>query len=555
MKQQITRRAFFLMFCKAVLCTLLGLNFYRLQVLSSDKYKLLSDKNRIRVNILEAPRGLILDRNGVIIATNEFIYNLSVDSNQELQKILPEIGKICDKTNESKTSNTGRIIICEELNWEQVSKIESNIKINDFTKINQSYKRVYTYGKICSYLTGYTGLPSKNEQIEHSLKNDFVIGKNGLEMYFDESLQGRHGVQKVEVNAFNKVVNQISYEESTQGESLKTSIDVELQKKIAEINEDRRGIYIATTIDNGQVLAMYSTPGYEPNLFTGGIKSHDWNNIMSDPEKPMINRAIASLYPPGSTFKMITLLAILNSGISPNDSVYCSGTHQIGTRTFHCWKKYGHGYVNAYNALENSCNIYFAVQGMKCGIESISKIAGIFGLGKETGVELPFEAKGLIPTKKWKLNKYKKSWTPGDTVNISIGQGFALVTPIQLAMMTARIASGMLVEPTLLISDNKTYDEINLDHLDIIKSSMYNVMKNHHWEGLDIAGKTGTAQVISKRDAKGKYGDHSMFVGFGPYHSPKYAVVSIVENAGWGADTALPITKEIFRNLYEMIGR
>ncbi len=549
MKQYLTRRAFFLMFCKSLLVSLLGVRFYNLQVLSNDKYKLLSDKNRIRINILEAARGMIIDRNGDIIATNAFTYTASVDSVDKIQIVFNEMSKICHKVNKTK------VVLCEDLNWEQVSKIESNITINQIVKINQTYKRIYPHSSLTGYITGYTGLPSKDEQTDNALKNSFLIGKNGLEMYCDADLQGKHGIQKIEVNAFNKVIKDISYENSLQGNTLKTSIDVKLQKKIAEINNDMRGIHIAIDIRNGEILAIYSSPGYDPNLFTNGIKSQDWKKLINDPEKPMVNRAITSLYPPGSTFKMISLLAILNSGISPDDAIYCSGEYRIGTRLFHCWKQYGHGYVNAYTSIENSCNIYFAIQGMKCGIDAIVKMANKFGLGKPTNIELPFESSGIIPSKDWKISKFKKNWTPGDTVNVVIGQGFTLTTPIQLAMMIARIASGYLIKPTLLLSNNKEPEQLKIDYLNIIRSSMYSVMKRHHWEKLEIAGKTGTAQVISKRDAKGRYRDHSMFVGFGPYSNSKYAVVSIVENAGWGADTALPLAKSIFRALYETIGR
>jgi penicillin-binding protein 2 len=297
---------------------------------------------------------------------------------------------------------------------------------------------------------------------------------------------------------------------------------------------------------------MYSSPGYDPNLFTDGIKANEWNKLMKDPEKPLLNKSILSLYPPGSTFKMITLLAILKAGIPVTESVLCSGEIKFGRRVFHCWKKHGHGYVNGYNALENSCNIYFAVQGIKAGVDMITSVAKVFGLGSKTEIELPFESAGLMPSKQWKKRQKKQSWTFGDTINVSIGQGDILTTPIQLALMTARIASGKFIKPTILYNQNNSFgeiDEIKPAHLQIVRDCMYNVMKNHHWENLKIAGKTGTAQVISRRDAKGRFKDHSMFVGFSPYDDPKYAVVSIAENAGWGADTALPITKKIFRAL------
>lgn len=532
------------MVCKTVLCSILGINLYNIQILSSAKYSLLSDKNRIRVNILQPLRGIIFDRNGETLVNNAFTYSAVVDSEKDITDIVMiELQDICGEISNSNT------ILCTNLTWNEVIQLESNLKINQIVKIHQSYKRVYIYKELLSYITGYVGIPSKSDK-----KKNFLIGKNGLEMQFDEQLQGTPGVQKVEVNAIGKIIREISNDSGTQGNAIKTSIDLRLQKKLYEINESRRGIYIAMKVHTGEILGMYSTPGYDPNLFTNGIRTQDWQEIMSDPDKPMINRSISSLYPPGSTFKMITLLAILNSGISPTESVFCTGEHKIGTRVLHCWKKTGHGHINAYNALEHSCNIYFAVFGMKVGIAAITEIASVFGLGNKTNIELPFEVSGLIPTKDWKMQKYKKVWTFGDTVNVSIGQGYTLTTPLQLVVMTARIAIGRKITPTILCSDNSfsSIKEIKSEHLEIIRKSMFNVMKNHHWENLKIAGKTGTAQVISKRDATGKFGDHSLFLGFAPYDAPQYAVLSIVENAGWGSENALPITKQIFRYLFEL---
>ncbi len=552
--QKFTRRALVLMYFKGFLSLILGINIYNIQILSGSKYTVLSDKNRIRINILQPQRGLIIDRNDNVLIDNVFSYTASIptDLYKNIDEILAELKPIC-KTLQIKDSNQhqSQIILCNNLKWDQVAKIESNIKINQIVKINQSYKRIYIYSNLLSYITGYVGIPSKKD-VENSNTNDFIIGKDGLEMSCEEFLKGTYGIQKVEVNAFGKTIREISTQTSVQGEMVKTSIDLKLQQKIAEINENNRGIHIAIDLKTGEILGMYSSPGYDPNLFTDGIKANEWNKLMKDPEKPLINKSILSLYPPGSTFKMITLLAILKAGIPVTESVLCSGEINIGRRVLHCWKKHGHGYVNGYNALENSCNIYFAVQGMKAGVDMITSVAKVFGLGSKTGIELPFESAGLMPSKQWKKRQKNQPWTFGDTVNISIGQGDILTTPIQLALMTARIASGKFIKPTILCNQNHSFseiDEIKPSHLQIVRDGMYNVMKNHHWENLKIAGKTGTAQVISRRDAKGKFKDHSMFVGFAPYDAPKYAVVSIAENAGWGSDTALPITKKIFRAL------
>ena len=553
--KKFTRRSFFLLSLKTALFALLGINFYNIQILTGFKYKVLSDQNRIRVNILQPPRGIITDRNNEILVHNAFSYTASIDTTSNLDDVLYELNKICtiQSINIKKVENRSQSVLCNHLQWSDVAKIESNIKLNEIIKINPSYKRIYIYKHLLGYITGYTGIPNKTD-IDKDNK-DFVIGKNGLEMSCEDFLKGAYGIQKVEVNAFGNVIREISMQPSIQGNTIKSSIDLRIQKALHEINDGKQGIHIAMNIKTGEILGMYSFPGYDPNIFTTSIKTHQWNKFIQSPDKPLINKSISSLYPPGSTFKMITLLAILQSNIAPKESVFCSGEYKIGTRTLHCWKRYGHGYINAYNALENSCNIYFAVQSMKCGIDAIERIAKIFGLGHKTDIELPFEVTGLIPNKHWKYEKYKKLWNIGDTVNTSIGQGYNLTTPIQLAVMTSRIASGMFVHPTILCNQNNIFhniDGIQKHHLHIVRESMYNVMRNHHWEGLKIAGKTGTAQVISKRDAKGRFKDHSMFVGFAPYDDPQYNVISIVENAGWGSDTALPMTKKIFQTLLSL---
>ena len=236
--------------------------------------------------------------------------------------------------------------------------------------------------------------------------------------------------------------------------------------------------------------------------------------------------------------------------------MFCSGEMKIGNRVLHCWKKGGHGYIHAYNALEHSCNIYFVTQGMKAGVEVISKVALQLGLGDKTGIELPFEAAGLIPNKIWKKQKYNKSWTPGDTANLAIGQGYALTTPLQLTLMTGLLASGKKIQTSLLYKNIQNFPKLHRikeADLDLVRFGLYNVMRQHHNNSMEIAGKTGTAQVISKRDGQGKFKEHSVFVGFAPYQDPRFAITTLVENAGWGRDKALPLTKEAFKIVFDLI--
>ncbi len=570
--QKFSRRVFLLFCMQAVLHSVLGINIYKLQIQSGSKYNVLADKNRIRVSILPPPRGFIVDSKNEILVTNAFSYDVLLDNNMldHIDVVLTELNYLCDpsilifkdeqmmlaKAQEAKRKNAS-LLICKNVQWNDITKIESNVKINGIVRISHEYKRQYIYGASLGHITGYVGMPSKYELEKSSIPNynDFMVGRNGIENSCNEQLQGVPGVQKVEVDALNRVVREISNKSSIQGDSVALSIDMSLQQKIIDITSDNKGIYVVLNIITGEVLAMHSQTGYDPNFFTSSIKRDAWNSIINNPEKPLINKSISANYPPGSIFKIVTLLSILKRGLQ-NETIFCSGEYKIGNRIFHCWKKGGHGSVNIYNALQCSCNIYFATQGIKVGIENIAAMARNIGLGDKTGIELPYEVGGLIPDKAWKYNRYKKPWTIGDTVNVTIGQGYVLTTPIQLIVMAARIASGLMVVPTILrnVQNNISFERIHGvsdAHLQVVRKCMYDVMCKRHDDGLEIAGKTSTAQVISRRDAKGKFKDHAMFAGFAPYHTPKYAVVSIVENAGWGADTALPITQKIFQTLFD----
>jgi penicillin-binding protein 2 len=544
MSKNFTRRALLLLGIKSFFLGLLGINFYRIQIISGSKYQLLSDKNRIRVNFIQPQRGLILDSKGEALVANAFSYQayLLEENLDQLETVIAKEQSFARvKINHKKK---GDLLLSSNLKWEDVMKIESDLYLNQIIMIKQSYKRVYLYGKLLGYITGYLGLSDKDqEQIQ--------VGKNGLEMTYDKSLRGEFGLEKIEVNALGKKVRELEEEPSKEGSNLHLTLDLALQQKLSDLSQE--AIQIVLDIKTGGILALLSPPGYDPNLFTEAISGKDWDTFIQSPDKPLVNKAIASLYPPGSTFKMVTLLAILASGLEAKESVFCSGEMKLGNRIVHCWKKSGHGYINGYNALEHSCNIYFVTQGMKAGIEAIKKVASQLGLGEKTGIELPFEASGLIPDKNWKISKYKKPWTPGDTANVTIGQGYTLVTPIQLTLMTSILASNKKINLTLLKGEDKVFPKLSRVReadLDLVRFSLYNVMRNDHQKNsMEIAGKTGTAQVISKRDGQGKFKEHSIFVGFAPYHNPRYVITTLVENAGWGRDTALPLTIEAFKLL------
>jgi penicillin-binding protein 2 len=546
MSKDFTRRAFLLLALKSISLLFLGCNFYRIQILFGSKYQLLSDKNRIRVNWIQPQRGLIRDRNNKPLVANAFSYQayLLEDNLDQLNKILEKVDFLPKISNNKKK---GDLLLASNLTWQEVVKIESDLYLHQVISIREYYKRLYLYDKLLGYITGYLGLPDKK-------LDQILVGKNGIEMTYDQELRGKFGLERIEVNALGKKVRELDEEPSKEGSNIKLSLDITLQARLSSLSQE--AIQIVLDIKTGGILALLSPPGYDPNIFTDGLSNKAWDDLIQSPEKPLINRAIASLYPPGSTFKMVTLLAILSSGIEAKESVFCSGEMKIGNRTLHCWRRGGHGYINAYNSLEHSCNIYFVTQAMKAGMESINKVSRQLGFGEKTGIELPFEASGFIPTKEWKKDKYKKNWTPGDTANLAIGQGYSLATPLQLTVMTALLASGKKIKPSLLFDNEQKFSKLSRIReadLDLVRFGLYNVMRQHHNNPMEIAGKTGTAQVISKRDGQGKFKEHSIFVGFAPYHDPRFAITTLVENAGWGRDKALPLTKEAFKIVFDLI--
>jgi penicillin-binding protein 2 len=433
--------------------------------------------------------------------------------------------------------------------------------------ITQGQKRFYTNGIKTAHLTGYIGSPTESDLAKFpSLNyNDFVIGKNGVEKVLDEALRGYPGVKKIEVDALGTQIRELSNTPPIPGKTLKLSIDLELQDYISEVLGTNAGTVVVLNIKTGELLALYSSPSYDPNLFIGGISTQDWEALVSNPNTPLINKAISSAYPPGSTFKLVTAAAALEYGIPADYKVFCNGQHKVGNRIFHCNRKSGHGYVDIKFAIAQSCNVYFYTVAEKIGMKNLAKAAHALGLGSKTDIELPYEAKGNIPEPTWKILKFRQNWTLGDTVNASIGQGFILTTPIQLAVMAANIASGKQVKPTILYQETpQNFQDLSFDarHISTLKLGMFMVFNHHQGNGykgrindpsFQLCGKTGTAQVISSRVAKKKHHvDHGLFMGFAPYHDPTYAISVIIEHGSWGAGSALPIAKMILNKAHLM---
>ena len=544
---------------------LLG-RLYYLQGVNNKKYKLLSDKNKTRTTIIEPLRGKVIDSNGEYLANNKLYYNMvcdpeiAADKGQLLECLstilsLSEIeqSKIVEKLYNSRSP----FIIYQDLDWSYVEKVEYNLLDLPGVYIESLYKRYYPLKEVCSHVIGYVG-SCKTKACTYS-----KVGKSGIESKFDDNLQGKSGFIQYEVNSLGHVVRELYKKQSTAGQDIRLSLDGELNSFIFDLLQnrgDRAGSVVVLDVRSGNVLGLSNFPSYDNNIFSLALSQHRWKEVNDNKNMSMINRAIASKIPPGSTFKLMIALAALEFGIvDTNTIVDCKGYIEVGNREFKCWKRKGHGghgKVSLNEAIASSCNVYFYEIAKRIDLEALFDLAMKFGLGSsKTGVGLQEELGGVLPDKKWRTRN-KVSWHLGDVLNTIIGHGYVLVTPIQLAVMTARIATGMKVVPYLDYQKIRNFDSIDISHenLATIRRGMLSTVNSYYGTARfnasrlqKIAGKTGTAQVVSSESSLDKK-DHSLFVGYAPYDLPKYAIAVLLEHGSGAAAISQKILDYLFRS-------
>lgn len=580
-----TRRIFVLAGIKASLFLSLIGRLYYLQIVKSKEYKTFSDSNRIKMVLIPPLRGKVLDRDGKLLAGNQNFYRVifdpevSADSVQVVEKLASVLG-LSEKNRQfllKKIQNHRSrqpLPVYEHLTWEEVSKVEVNSPDLPGISIDVGQIRNFTTGEISSHIIGYMGPVSEKEIKKNSLLNhpDFKIGRYGIEKSQEQKLRGDAGVKKMEVNAHGLTIRELSREESKAGGDLKLTLNKEIQEFTGKRMQGLNGCALIMDIKNGDVLSFVSSPGFDPEEFTYGVSHEYWNELTSNDKKPLINKAISNQYPPGSTFKLIVTLAALREGVSPKTKIYCPGYMDLGRTRFHCWKDEGHGHMDMKSAIMHSCNTYYYHTSKKIGIDSIVEIARQFGLGKEVLQDiLHGEKTGLVPSREWKKKKYGVEWQKGDTLNVGIGQGYILTTPIQLLTMVARVASGKAVVPNVIYKEKPEIEEkfadidIPKEHFDLVREGMRRVInvpggtaygsrtRNSKYS---MAGKTGTSQVISKKGLKDniknmtpeeieKTKNHALFVGYGPVKDPRYAVAVVIEHGGGGSKAAAPVARDI----------
>lgn len=561
---------------------------YYLQVYQSDKYKVMSDENRISTRFLVPPRGVIYDRNGEIIAGNEqdFQALLIAEQTQDVRQTLDNFKKIVEISDgeENKILEDIRrhrrfipVKLKNNLRWDDVSRVMLNAPNLPGVEIDEGLSRYYPYADIYAHVLGYVGPVAEGEKKNNPLYlvPGYKIGKSGLEKYYDERLQGVSGTVKLEVNAYGRIMKEIERDAGKEGKSLTISIDSRLQKQAYEAFGEQSGAAVVLNVKTGEILALVSTPSFDPNLFTNGISYKHWDMLLNNERTPLINKAVSGQYSPGSTFKVVVALAALESGIiDEHTRYYCSGGLDIGNTRFHCWKHAGHGSLNVVEALKYSCDIFFYETAMRVGIDRIHDMAVKLGLGEPLNIGLDNEKGGNIPTQNWKKNKYGVAWSKGDDANSGIGQGYVLVTPLQLVTMLSRVVNGgYAIKPTFVKADGNTLQNvkklnISTKNIEIIKRGMFEVVNGaggtagrakFNVDGAKMGGKTGTTQVrrISMKErASGIIRDenlpwrlrnHALFIGFTPIDNPQYAVAVVVEHGSSGSGVAAPIAGKILQ--------
>ena len=581
---EIQRRLPFLAAFIITFIVILFIRLWYLQAVKGDYYYEQAESNRIRPVKLRPPRGIIYDRYGRPLVENVLTFDISlvpedstdldatIESVSSIIKTKPDMVREALKEAAPVRSKYDPVKVREEASWEEVAVVEAHQDDLPGTIVEPEHRRHYPYEGLASHQLGYIGKVSQSQRKKDQTDMGLLTGQGGLEKVYDKLLRGIAGRRMIQVNASGRKVKDLGIEEPRPGTDLYLTIDLDVQKAAEEGLGARAGAVVAMDVNSGELLALASHPNYDPNLFPRGIAPKDWVRLTNDPTHPLYNRAIQSVYPPGSTFKIVVSLAGLETGaINPNDKVFCKGFLQSGRHTFRCWKKGGHGTVSFHDGLVQSCDVYFYTMGERIGWDKVAEYARKLGFGSLTGIPLPDEKPGLIPTTDWKQKRTGEPWYPGDTYINSIGQGFVLVSPIQSCQMIAAVANGgAFYRPTLLRQSRnretgavKTFSSertgrIKLDHavLEQVRSALAGVVAEPGGTAhgaatplTTVAGKTGTAQVIAQkvpgRKLMGKQEDHAWFVAYAPVDNPRIAVSVVVEHGGHGGAAAAPIAKKV----------
>ena len=588
----VTRRGVLLLGCQLAVAGALAWRMRELQVVDTERYRLLAEENRINMRLIAPSRGQLFDRNGEALAINTQNYRVVMvrEVAGDPEAMLEKLAQLIDLPEYQRRRVLKEIMqkpafvpvgIAEHLSWEDFSQVNINMPALPGILPEVGMSRSYPHGHETAHVIGYVGrvtqrdldaLPTPDPVLQIP---EFQIGKTGVEQALEGDLRGEAGTRQIEVNAAGRVIRELERSEGNAGQDLHLTLDLGLQKFCHQRLGPESAAAVLMDVSTGDILAAASNPSYDPNPFVLGISQDAYNALLNDNHRPLHNKWVSGMYPPGSTFKMVVALAALEHGImDPSDTVYCPGHLKLGRRRFHCWRRGGHGTMNMRRSLEQSCDVYYYETARRVGIDKIAEMANRLGLGRELDLPVTAMRAGLIPTQAWKRANKDEGWQVGDTLNSGIGQGFVLATPLQLAVMTARIASGTGVRPRLIRARAgqpepvPPPDDLGLapEHLDLVRHGMWDVVNGERGtarasqtedEGWRMAGKTGTSQVRNITAAERARGvfrnedlpwerrDHALFVGFAPSEAPRFAVSVVVEHGGGGSKAAAPIARDM----------
>ena len=590
--RKTSRRALLLGGAQVAFAGVLGWRMVNLQVEQADQFRLLAEENRINIRLIPPARGELYDRNGKVIAQNVPSYRIVMvpedagDVDAVIQR-LQLLVRIDPEDLERGLEEMRRsppflpITLAEQVSWEDVSRVSVNAPALPGVTAEVGLTRVYPRGPDFAHVAGYVG-PVSDYDLNQLQDPDpllriprFQIGKVGLEAKSEDLLRGKAGAKRVEVNATGRVMRELDRTEGRPGADVQLTVDADLQSYVQARLGSESASAIVMDCETGDLLAIASSPIFDPNLFVRGISVADYRALTEDPYRPLASKSVQGIYPPGSTFKMITAMAALEDGlITPDETVYCPGHMELSGRRFHCWRRGGHGNVDLQNSLKQSCDVYFYDIAQRVGMDKISVMAKKFGLGVKHDVPMSAVAKGLAPDRAWKPRVRGEDWLVGDTANAAIGQGFVLASPLQLSVMTARLATGRSVSPRLIKSIDGIEQprqsgeplDVNENHLRMVRRGMYAVSNDRRGTAYGsrviadeyrLAGKTGTSQVRNITESERRSGvvrnedlpwerrDHALFVNYAPADAPKIAVSVVVEHGGGGSTAAAPIARDI----------
>jgi penicillin-binding protein 2 len=589
--RRINRRALLMGGAMVAMFAVLGGRMRYLSVEQADEFRLLAEENRINMSLIPPERGLILDRNGALIAGNEQNYRVTLtrEGAGDVDAVLARLTRLIPITAEDmeritrdldRNSPFVPIVVADRLPWNDFSKVALNAPTLPGVTTEVGQSRHYPLVEDFSHVVGYVG-PVSEKDLEERPDPDpvlripeFQIGKIGVERWMEDTLRGSAGNKRIEVNHVGRVMRELERTDGTPGLDVQLTIDADVQNFVQARLGEESAACVVMDVETGEIIACASSPGFDPNLFVRGISQRDYSALMEDDHRPLANKTVQGAYPPGSTFKMVTALAALEEGlITPETTHSCPGYIEFGDRRFHCWKRGGHGRVDLARSLAESCDVYYYEIAQKVGIDKIAEMGKRLGLGIRHDLPMSAITEGIMPNKAWKQERWGQDWRIGDTINASIGQGYVLASPLQLAVMTARLATGRAIVPRLVRSiggkpvDMPPAEPLGLSEagLAAVHLGMFEVMNAERGtafssriadETLVFAGKTGTSQVrnitaaerargvVSNDDLPWNRRDHALFVGYAPYDKPRYAVSVVVEHGGGGSAVAAPVARD-----------